>query len=571
MRVGLGCMRLSTDADRDEARAIATIHAALDSGVTIFDTAHAYGLDDADRGHGERLLGRALRAHPGGAAARVISKGGMCRPAGAWVPDGRAVALRSDAEASLEALGGVPIDLYLLHAPDPRVPWATSVRALAALLDAGLVRRVGVSNVSRKLLDEALALAPVAAVEVALGAFASEPWRNGVFERCAALGLTLLAHAPLGGPARAPRLARDPALVQVAARHTSGGAEVTPAQVALARLVALHPSIVALPGARRPETARAAAGAARLAERLDAADAHRLRARFPESLARTPPPPRADGGEVVLVMGLQGAGKTSGVGAWAARGYERLNRDERGGTLRGLNRALDERLAAGVRRFVLDNTYLTRTQRRDVVDVAWKHGLPVRCVWLATPVAAAQRNVIARMLAAHGRLLEPDEMKRATDPARLPPLAFLRAVRELEPPADDEGFASIDVVRFERRADAGADAAPGARFLAYEALSNLPSPPPLERPEATLVFTWRPGANRAVLAAIAASLPPGVAFAACVHPAGPPTCWCRPPLPGLLLAFAHERGLAVERSVVVGSTPAHRALAEAVAARYEPV
>src|SRR5437899_337133 len=123
-------MRLSTGPDRDEGRAIATVHAALEAGVTVLDTARAYGLDDGDRGHNERLLARALAAHPAGARARVVTKGGMTRPDGGWRPDGRARAIAADCEESLRALGR-PIDLYLLHAPDPRTPWATSVRALA--------------------------------------------------------------------------------------------------------------------------------------------------------------------------------------------------------------------------------------------------------------------------------------------------------------------------------------------------------------------------------------------------------------------------------------------------------
>ena len=95
----------------------------------------------------------------------------MTRPAGAWVPDGRAKAILADCEASLAALDGLPIDLYLIHAPDPRTPWRTSVRALARLADEGLVRHVGLSNVNRRQLDEALELAPVAAVQVALSPF----------------------------------------------------------------------------------------------------------------------------------------------------------------------------------------------------------------------------------------------------------------------------------------------------------------------------------------------------------------------------------------------------------------
>ena len=91
----------------------------------------------------------------------------MTRPGGGWVPDGRAKAIRADCEASLAALDGLPIDLYLLHAPDPRTPWRTSVRALTRLVDDGLVKRVGVANVNRGQLDEAVALAPIAAVQVA--------------------------------------------------------------------------------------------------------------------------------------------------------------------------------------------------------------------------------------------------------------------------------------------------------------------------------------------------------------------------------------------------------------------
>src|SRR4051812_35955215 len=153
LRIGLGCMRLSTDEDRDEQRALATVAAALAAGVTVFDTARSYG-------DNERLLARALRGVEG---ARLVTKGGMSRAGGAWIPDGRAKAIRADCEASLEALDGLPIDLYLLHTPDPRTPWRTSVRALARLVDEGLVRRVGVANVNLRLLDEALELAPVAA------------------------------------------------------------------------------------------------------------------------------------------------------------------------------------------------------------------------------------------------------------------------------------------------------------------------------------------------------------------------------------------------------------------------
>src|SRR5919206_44060 len=104
-----------------------------------------------------------ISSTPGSSSSSWTSRGvrppvngrAMRSPDGGWQPDGRAGTLRADCEASLAALAGRAIDLYLLHAPDPRTPWATSVRALRALLDDGRVRRIGVSNVNRRQLVEA--------------------------------------------------------------------------------------------------------------------------------------------------------------------------------------------------------------------------------------------------------------------------------------------------------------------------------------------------------------------------------------------------------------------------------
>src|SRR5262249_53806078 len=193
--------------------------AALEAGITVFDTARAYPGN-------EELVARALRGHQ----ARLITKGGM---GDGWVPDGRAKSLRADCEASLAALDGVEIDLYLVHAPDPRTPWRTTVRALAKLADDGLVRRVGVSNVSRGQLEEALALAPVAAVQVALSAHDQRSLRGGLVDYCVEAGVTVIAHSPLGGPRRARGLSQEEA------------------ERELAELLALAPNIVAIPGATR--------------------------------------------------------------------------------------------------------------------------------------------------------------------------------------------------------------------------------------------------------------------------------------------------------------------------------
>jgi len=562
LQVGLGCMRLSTDADRDEERALATVSAAAGAGVTVFDTARAYGLGPEELGHNERLLARALRACGAEATARLVTKGGMTRPAGAWVPDGRAKAIRADCEASLEALDGLPIDLYLLHAPDPRTPWRTSVRALARLVEDGLVSRVGLANVNRGQLDEALALAPVAAVQVALSVADDRALRVGLVERCAETGIALIAHSPLGGPRRAAGLARRQVLREVAEAHGS-----TPAEVALAWLLGLGPNVVAIPGARRPETARSAAGAAAL--ELGAGERERLVA--PRTIRAASPTPGA--AEVVLVMGIPGAGKSRIAERYAARGHLRLNRDERGGTLRALADELQKALASGARRVVLDNTYATRASRSHVIDAAARHGAGVRCVWLDTPLAQAQVNMVERILEQLGTLPTPEALKEAgrSRPGLMAPTSQMRMLRELEPPGDDEGFASIERVPFSRAPRAGR----AGVFVAASALRTScgdEAVGAVDRASPHLLFDWLPDGSPRDLddAAVAlSSVASGtVERAVCPHGAGPPACWCRPPLPGLPLAFARAHGVDPARSVLIGTSSAHRTLATTLGARF---
>ncbi len=168
-------MRLSTAADRDDDRAIAVLHAAFDAGVTFVDTADAYCLDATETGHNERLIARALAAWTGDASRiRVATKGGLIRPGGRWEADGRARALTSACEASLRSLGLERIPLYQLHAPDPRVPLATSVRALHALVRRGLVEAVGLCNVTVRQIEEARRITDIASVQVELSL-----WNDG--------------------------------------------------------------------------------------------------------------------------------------------------------------------------------------------------------------------------------------------------------------------------------------------------------------------------------------------------------------------------------------------------------
>jgi aryl-alcohol dehydrogenase-like predicted oxidoreductase len=522
-------MRLPTEAT------FGTIAAAAEAGITVFDTARAYG-------DNERVVADALRACGAESTARIVSKGGMRREGGAWVPDGRAKTIRADCEASLAALDGLPMDLYLIHAPDPRTPWPTAVRALARLADDGLVRHIGVANVNRRQLDQALELAPIVAVQVALSVFDDTAVRGGVVERCEESGVAVIAHSPLGGPRRVARLERRPDVVELAEAH-----DATPAEAALAWLLDLSPVVIPIPGARRPETARSAARAAEI--ELDEPER-------PPPVARARP--QADG-EVVLVMGIPGAGKSRIAEDYVARGYVRLNRDERGGTLRELAAALDEELASGTKRAVVDNTYLSRASRSYVLEAAARSSIAVRCVWLDTPLAQAQVNMVERLLDRFGGLPTPEELKAAArrEAGVHAPTSQMRAVRELEPPSSDEGFSAVERVPFER---APGEGRPGV-FVAASALAEWRGEG-VDQDGPRLVFDWRPGGDTDGVPAEA-----GV----CPHPGGPPICWCRPPLPGLILAFAREHGVDPGRSVLVGTSAAHRTLATTLGARFVAV
>jgi predicted kinase len=275
-----------------------------------------------------------------------------------------------------------------------------------------------------------------------------------------------------------------------------------------------------------------------------------------------------------MVMGIPGAGKSAVAREHAARGYLRLNRDERGGSLRDIAAALDEALQSGTARVVLDNTYLTRAGRSHVVEAAQRHGAAVRCVWLDTPLAQAQLNMVERLLARFGALPDPERLRAAArgEPWLMLPASQMRTVRELEPPAADEGFAAVERVEFARTPVPGrvrpgvvvAAAAVGRPGWEAAIASHADAP--------HLVFDWNPDGERTALdaaaAAVAAAVPGPVEAALCPHPGGPPRCWCRPPLPGLVLAFTHAHGVDPARSVVVGTSSAHRTLATALGACY---
>jgi aryl-alcohol dehydrogenase-like predicted oxidoreductase len=246
--VGLGGVNLSLPEPSDEHDAERTIHAAIDAGVTLIDTAHAYTTVD-EEAHNERLVARAVGTHPRGGEVLVATKGGHFRAGPSDFPiDGRPGTIRAHCETSLRTLGVETIGLYQLHWPDPGVPVAESLGALAELRDEGKVRLVGVSNFSVEQLEEARGVVEIASVQNRFSpAYADD---RPVLEHCAAQGIAYLSYMPFDGAGGALSLGeRLPAFARVAEERG-----VSPHRVVLAWHLAQAPVVIPIPGARRPET-----------------------------------------------------------------------------------------------------------------------------------------------------------------------------------------------------------------------------------------------------------------------------------------------------------------------------
>ncbi|WP_328356682.1 aldo/keto reductase [Streptomyces sp. NBC_00445] len=279
--VGLGAMPLSIEGRPDETRALATVHAALDAGVTLLDTADSYHLPGDAPGHNEQLVARALATYGGDTAdVLVTTKGGRGRPAdGTWTVTGSRRHLKAAAEASLKRLGVAAIGLYQLHKPDPSVPFEESVGALRELLDEGKIRLAGVSNADAGQIRRAHAILGDRLVSVQNQYSPAVRDSEAELRLCAELGLAFLPWSPLGGisrssldgPSRLEGTDRFGAFHAVARERG-----VSPQQICLAWLLAASPTVIPIPGASRPETIRDSAAAAELtlnAEELARLDA----------------------------------------------------------------------------------------------------------------------------------------------------------------------------------------------------------------------------------------------------------------------------------------------------------
>jgi histidinol phosphatase-like enzyme/predicted kinase len=385
-------------------------------------------------------------------------------------------------------------------------------------------------------------------------------------------------------------------LQSVAADHGA-----SPFDIAIAWLVDLSDVIVPLPGVTHVETAVASARAQQIV--LTDADRQRLDDAFPSArplrrgnLVASPSRPDA---EVVIVMGLPGAGKTTLTEQFVAEGYQRLNRDETGGTLHSLVVDLDRALAAGASRIVLDNTYVSRRSRAEVIQAAAAHRVPVRCVWLSTSVDEAQVNAASRLVSRYGRLPADEELAalRKQDVAAFLPTVQFRYQRELEPPDAAEGFAAIDVRPFVRRLPVGHtnsavivwcdDVLMRSRKGHHTPIDpddveideGLAAALRRDRDQGHLILglSWQPeiadGTRtaadvEAVFARMKALVGFPIEVAYCPHAAGPPRCWCRKPLPGLGMLLIDRHRLEPARCVYIGNGAADPGFAKKLGFAY---
>lgn len=232
-RIGFGTLYVTTERGFGKARpdAVALIREAARLDVRFFDTADSYG-----NGAAETALRDALHPYDG---VLVATKGGYRHERlNAWVADARPQHLRAALEASLRRLGAETVTLYQLHCADPRVPYADSVGALAALQAEGKIRHIGVSNVGVREIEIARGEAEIVSVQNAFNV----RYRSGadVLEHCAAHGMAFIPWMPLGDGGIAWD---DPVLARLAAKHGA-----TAAQIALAALLDRSPAMLPIPG-----------------------------------------------------------------------------------------------------------------------------------------------------------------------------------------------------------------------------------------------------------------------------------------------------------------------------------
>jgi aryl-alcohol dehydrogenase-like predicted oxidoreductase len=259
--IGLGAMPMSISGRPPEDQAIATIHKALDLGVTLIDTADAYCIDESDKHHNERLIYKALQRYSGDKSqVMVATKGGLMRPNGAWTRNGNPDHLRQTIRESFEALGGEkPIDLWQYHAPDTNYPIADSLQPVKEAVEQGLIRFVGVSNFSVDQIKQARCVVDVVSVQNQYNPWHRDPEFDGVLDYCEAEGLSFLPWSPLGGSGRVQQLSSVEAIATIAREKG-----ISVYSLVLAWMLSKSSCIIPIPGASKPESIEDSVSAAQV-------------------------------------------------------------------------------------------------------------------------------------------------------------------------------------------------------------------------------------------------------------------------------------------------------------------
>lgn len=269
--IGLGAMPLSLNRRPPEAQAIATIHQALDLGVTLIDTADSYCQDESDKHHNERLIAKALEQYSGDTSSiTVATKGGLMRPQGSWTRNGNPEHLRQTIQASFEALGGEkPLDLWQYYAPDPDYAIADSLAPAQEAVAEGKIRHIGVSNFSLAQIQQARQLVEIVSVQNQFNPWQRQPEFEGILEYCQTEGLSFFPWSPLGSSRRVSQLKDISALAAIA---QSKGVSVY--CIVLAWLRAKSTAVVPIPGASKPTSIADSVQAAEVT--LSAQDVERI-------------------------------------------------------------------------------------------------------------------------------------------------------------------------------------------------------------------------------------------------------------------------------------------------------
>lgn len=602
--LSFGLLRMCTEGRPTEAKAIELIHTALDSGVRLLDTADSYCLNDKDLHYGEKLAAEAIKTWKGPRKeVRVLTKAGMMRPKGKWIPNGSPAHLRKAVEGSLLALNVERLFLLQLHVHDVRVPFEDTLSTLAALQKEGKVEHLGLCNVAIGEIQQAQRHFTVAAIQNELSLSVRKFGHDGTLSFTQQHNIPFLAYRPLGGIAKVEKLSTNKVLQPIAKKH-----KATEQQIALAFIRTISSNLIPLLGATKVSSLKSSLASLKI--ELDDDDKAVLNAKYsfaskvaaPAERSPSSPVklPKGEKGEVVLLMGIQGAGKSETVEVYEKQGYARLNRDLLGGKLDDLIPKMHQLITDGQRRIVLDNTYPTRLSRASVIAAAQAQGIPIVCRFLNTPIHEARVNVVSRILDRYGKLLGPDEMKALskTDPNLPPAAALKRWADSFEAPSLDEGFADIETIPFTRRKNP----AHRNKGLLLDVDGTIRTTRSGEKyPRTADDIELLPGRKEAlkkwiddgfqlffisnqsgvssgkvtseiVEAALARTIKllglPVAEAIFCPHPAFPVACYCRKPLPGMGVYLMRKHQLDSDHLVMVGDLKSDADFAQGLGARY---